>query len=94
MATRRVFEIVKLSLEQDVCFVIGRLYEDLQVGESVFIARQDMSDDESLLEVKIVTIVAYRRELLELSAGMTGQLAITSSNLAALKNATHLLKLG
>src|SRR5260221_10918892 len=93
MTTKQVFEIRESLPNKNVWLVRGRAYEDLQVGESVFIEGQKTSGNRAYLEFKITSIITYQTELQFLDGGVTGQLTLEGPNEEILKNATHLLKI-
>jgi len=94
MVTKQVFEIMEIVLQKDLCLVRGRAYDDVQVGNKVFIEGQQTTDGRKYHDFEIVGILTYQTEMQFLGGGYTGQLTLRGSNLELLRHATHLLNLG
>ncbi len=92
MATKQVFEISEIVPDKDKCLVRGRAYDDLQVGDTVFVEGQQTGDDRRYSEFEIAGILTYQTEVQFLDGDVTGQLTLKGPNLELLRGTTHLLK--
>ncbi len=93
MIETQVFLISELLLNEDSWRVRGRVYEDLRVGDSVFIEGDKTSNGSVYIEFKIINIQAFQREFQFINSGMGAQLTLEGRDTENLKKATHLLKI-
>jgi hypothetical protein len=86
----QIFEIVEVETSStDNWLVRGLAYQDIAAGDVLFASIPGRQDELAYFEVKGIT--TYRRQVLRLSAGYTGELLIISKEGNLLRNVRHLL---
>jgi hypothetical protein len=80
-------------LSFDKCIVRGRAYEDILVGDSVYVIANKEEPPDKAIGFKVQKITTYRKEVPVLNGMVTGDLSLSGNNVDIIKDINFMYKI-